>query len=91
MIPNWHSPRPFIFMKSMTLESENNEPAVLSVQYRHEVASRYWWTVEWTDASGQRRSESAQSVELLFERAIKTELAIRERIEAEEKKCLQVS
>lgn len=80
----WMTPTPFAFMKSMTMESETSEPAVLTVQYRHDVASRYWWTLEWTDADGQKRSESAQTIELLFERAIKAEMTVRERIEVEE-------
>lgn len=42
---------------------------VIRCCYRPDVASRYWWTLEWEDYDGSKQSVSAQKFELLFERA----------------------
>jgi hypothetical protein len=52
----------------------------LSVQYRPEVASRFWFTVEWTGEDGERHEVSAQEFNLCMWRAAIAELEIRERV-----------
>ena len=57
---------------------------VLKCKYRHDVASRMWWTLTWLDAGGDRRCVSAQRYDLLLWRAAEVEL--RERKKKEGKK-----
>jgi hypothetical protein len=47
---------------------------VLKCIYRHDVASRMWWTLSWLDAGGERRQVSAQRYDLLLWRAAEVEL-----------------
>jgi hypothetical protein len=58
------------FIEAVAIESPDHEPAILTVQYRHSVASRLWWTLEWTDQAGQKREVSAQEWPLCVWRAI---------------------
>lgn len=52
----------------------------LTVQYRGDVASRFWYTVEWTGEDGERHSVSAQEIDLCLWRVAISELNIRARI-----------
>ena len=52
-------------------------PAKLSVIPRSEVASRLWWTLEWTSADGQVRKVEAQTCEKLLWRATEVEMQAR--------------
>ena len=52
----------------------------LTVQYRPDVASRFWFTVEWTGEDGGRHEVSAQELSLCMWRAAVAELEIRERV-----------
>ena len=60
---------------------------VLTVNYRHSVASRLWWSVGW-EQDGQRREVSAQEVELCMWRAIQLHNQL-ERAHEFEKKVYQ--
>lgn len=57
---------------------------VLKCIYRHDIASRLWWTLTWLDAGGERVQVSAQRYDLLLWRA--TEVELRERKKQEGKK-----
>lgn len=46
---------------------------VLRCRYRHDVASRKWWTLEWKDCEGTRREVSSQHYDLLLWRAAQAE------------------
>lgn len=54
---------------------------VLKCKYRHDVASRLWWTLSWLSAGGERRQVSAQRYDLLLWRAAEVELRDRKRKE----------
>src|SRR5260370_5096376 len=54
-------------------------PAKLSVIPRSEVASRLWWTLEWTSADGQARKVEAQTCEKLLWGAAEVEMQARTR------------
>ena len=61
------------FLKHMAQTDHKEEGVfpnvVLTVSYRPSVASRYWWTLEWTDWNSEKHSVSAQRFDLLVERA----------------------
>lgn len=67
------------FMKDMAINSQ--EPVTFSCQYRPDVASRFWYTVTWTDASGQKRGTESQDPDLCLWRAAEMELRARKRLE----------
>jgi hypothetical protein len=78
------------FMREMLwnapYESDVREHAtVLRVSARPSVASREWWTLEWTTATGQRGHVEAQYVDLLLWRAAEHEMQQREREEAKDR------
>ena len=50
----------------------------LTVQYRPDVASRFWFSIEWTGEDGERHSVEAQEIELCLWRAAISELNLRE-------------
>jgi hypothetical protein len=58
----------------------NGEAEVhLIVTPRHEVASRVWYTLEWTDDDGQRHKAEASTLALLMQRANEIETNLRAR------------
>ena len=65
------------FLTDVVAYSEG--PASLSVVPRPEVASRLWWTLEWTSADGQMRKVEAQTCEKLLWRAAEVEMQARTR------------
>jgi len=75
------------FMKEMALNVPYDtnyweHQAILKVHYRHSVASRFWWSLEWTGEDGERHSVDSQELDLLFWRAAEMEMRIRKKIEA---------
>jgi len=75
------------FMTEMIMNEavEGVSEVTLSVQYRHEVASRRWWTISWVGEDGKRHEESAQELDLCMWRAVEREIQVREEIERKEK------
>lgn len=76
------------FLKEMALnataEGQGNDlSATISVEYRPDVASRFWWTVTWVSADGIRGSVSSQELDLCLWRAAEVEERCRQRVEAE--------
>ena len=75
------------FMKDMALSgnSQTEEratcPVTLTCHYRHSVASRFWWTVTWTDEQGEKHEASAQELDLCLWRAAEMEIRARKRQE----------
>lgn len=75
----WASMNLHAFMHDMAL---NGQALVsLTCVYRPDVASRFWWTVEWTDEQGEKHEASAQELDLCLWRAAEKELQARQRIE----------
>jgi hypothetical protein len=56
---------------------------VLTASYRHDVASRIWYELEWTGEDGERQSTSAQDFGSLLWRAAEIEMKAREKIKRE--------
>lgn len=71
------------FMKDMAIsggsgtEERTNCPVRLTCHYRASVASRYWWTIEWTDEQGEQHRAEAQELDLCLWRAAEIETQIR--------------
>ena len=84
----WARVNHLAFMKDMSFNGEGahyEHAAKLSIQYRPDVASRFWWTIEWTGADGERHEQSAQELDLCLWRAAEAESRIEARLEAERK------
>lgn len=62
------------------------QDVILKVHHRHDVSSGFWWTINWTDAEGQRREESSQYFDLVCWRAVEAEMQARDRVERISKK-----
>ena len=60
-------------------EGHVSYPVKLTCQYRHSVASRFWWSIEWTDEQGIERRAEAQELDLCLWRAAEIELQVREK------------
>ena len=80
-----HTPWARISLLSMISELVQNDgdgdgKVSLSAQYRHDVASRIWCTLEWTSEDGKRKEVSAQTLDLCLWRAAHSELLCREKI-----------
>jgi hypothetical protein len=67
------------FMREMIWYQES--PVILTANYRGDVASRIWYSLEWTSADGTRKSTSSQEFDLLMWRAAQIELDSREKME----------
>lgn len=70
------------FMRDMVWNRPLGEDAldhkvVLSAHYRHDVARRIWYELEWTGADGERHSVASQDLELLLWRAAEVEMGAR--------------
>jgi hypothetical protein len=52
----------------------------LTVEYRPDVASRFWFSVQWTGEDGERHCSEAQEIELCLWRAAILETNLRERM-----------
>ena len=50
-----------------------NNAVALKVHYRHDVASRCWWSLQWTGADGERHEVEAQHLDKLLWRAAEIE------------------
>ncbi len=79
------------FMREMALNvpyGDNVSPfdheVVLKVHYRHAVASRFWWSLEWTGEDEKRHAVDSQEFDLLLWRAAELEMKIRERMKRNE-------
>lgn len=57
------------WMKGHASEATDGENVVLTVVYRHAVASRFWYGLEFTDEQGVRRTVTASDTDLLTWRA----------------------
>lgn len=64
------------FLKDMCFNDEQHRSMSLSVHYRPDVASRFWWVINWTGADGKRYEQSAQELDLCLWRAAEAELRI---------------
>lgn len=92
----WANVNAFRFMREMALNVDDTKPryeqaAVLSVHSRPDVASRFWWTMEWTGTDGERHSVSAQDLDLCLWRAAESETRIMERLEHERKSAANIA
>ena len=67
------------FMRDMAVSTIDFKKVTLTCHYRHSVASRYWWAIEWTDESGVEHLAEAQELNLCLWRAAQMELQARER------------
>lgn len=74
------------FMKEMALNVPYGDDVnvfdhevVLKVHYRHAVASRFWWSLEWTGEDGERHLVDSQEFDLLLWRAAEAEMRVREK------------
>jgi len=79
------------FMKEMAVNvpeagNHRDHRAVLSVVYRPDVASRFWWTVEWTSENGERMSADAQELDLCLWRAAEFEMKAQAKLRREKEK-----
>lgn len=66
------------FIKDVAI---NQSPVTLTCCYRPDVASRFWYTIEWTDSHGEKHSASSQELDLCLWRAAEIELQARNREE----------
>lgn len=57
--------------------------AELKVRHRPDVASRTWYTLEWTGEDGERHAVESQDFDLLMWRAAEVEMRARRRAERE--------
>ncbi len=62
-------------------DQDKNHEVVIRIRYRHDVASRYWYEIEWTGADGERYSASSQDFDLMLWRAAEIEMRARRRAE----------
>ena len=72
------------FMRDVAVNTINFEKVTLTCQWRHSVASRYWWTLQWVDAQGEKHEASAQELDHCLWRAAEMELRARKRQEKPE-------
>lgn len=78
------------FMKDMAIcgnsqtEEQETCPVTLTCHYRHSVASRFWWIVQWTDEQGLQHEASAQELDLCLWRAAEMESRARKKQEQPE-------
>ncbi len=63
------------FIKDMAINGQSS--VTLTCCYRPDVASRFWYTIEWTDDNGEKHSASAQELDLCLWRAAEIELQAR--------------
>lgn len=66
------------FLKDMALTGQ--APVTVTCQYRPDAASRFWYTVEWTDEEGHTHRAEAQELDLALWRAAEIELGVRSKI-----------
>jgi len=67
------------FMKTMALDGSNfekqqNHEVTLSVVYRKSVATRFWWTLSWIGADGERHEQSGQELQKCLWRAVTSQV-----------------
>lgn len=70
------------FMREMMFQGK----VTFSCGHRPSVASRQWYTIEWTDENGDRRIAEAQEWDLCLWRAAQIELQVREQQKTAEQK-----
>jgi hypothetical protein len=61
-----------------------NEGVVLTIFNRPDVATHYWYRIEWSGQDDQRYSVEASDMNLLMRRAAEKEVATRARVWGEE-------
>jgi hypothetical protein len=71
----WARVDPIRFMRDMALESDG-ETVGLTVNYRHSVASRFWWTISWAGPDGERHEAEAQTLDRCLWRAAEIQLQL---------------
>jgi hypothetical protein len=74
---DWVAPQTMRFIKFLA-QCQDQADVVLKCHYRGSVASRFWWTLSWTDDDGEDHQVSSQEIDLCMWRAIHVE-RIRER------------
>jgi hypothetical protein len=84
----WARVNVIAFMRDMALQlapgaAERQEEVVLRVHHRPDVASRFWWSLEWTGPDGERHDAQAQEFDLLLWRAVEGELRLEQRARLE--------
>lgn len=57
--------------------------SVLTCRYRHDVATRLWWSLVWCGEDGKQHEVSASDLDLLMWRAAEVEMTNRERAKRE--------
>lgn len=86
----WTSVSFLSFVKEMCFnelkdEDEHEREVVFKATYRHDVASRFWYELEWTGADGERHSVSAQEFDLLMWRAAQREIDVERKLNDRDK------
>jgi 3-mercaptopyruvate sulfurtransferase SseA len=71
----------FMLDMAAQLGNSDDEPVVLECKHRPDVASRFWWTIEWTGADGQRHIQAAQELTLCLWRAAENEMQVERQVE----------
>lgn len=64
------------FMRALSAEEGE---VILRCASLPEVASRYWWTITWTDIDGQEHQAAAQTLNLCMWRAIQLHMDLASR------------
>jgi len=76
------------FMRDMALNAQNfagqGLEITLTCQYRHSVASRFWWTISWVTPDGERREMSAQTLDKCLWRAVTAQINIEAKQKADD-------
>lgn len=67
------------FMKEMAINGQAE--VSFSCKYRPSVASRFWYTITWTDEQGTQHSASSQEWDLCLWRAAEIEIQTRRSID----------
>jgi hypothetical protein len=57
-------------------EALKERGAILRIVPRPDVASRFWYTIEWTGPEGQRHHQSSQEIDLVFWRAVQAQIQL---------------
>lgn len=84
----WARVSPARFLKEAAMNVPDGAPVrdhevVLRCHERPDVASRFWWTLEWTGEDSERHVVDSQYQDLLFWRAAEEAMRARARAEAE--------
>ena len=79
----WASVNFLHFVRDMVWNGGGKDPlkdqVVFRARYRHDVASRVWFSLEWTGEDGERHNAEAQDFGLLLWRAAEIEMKVKEK------------